>query len=223
LASLLGPKSPIGPDQKLAIVRIAAHGNAGILFFPAMYNARLVHSRWDQLRAHYNPNAQLEIHGCGVASQTDVLKPRANARNPDLSDVVPGTFYGRADGLGLTYLRAVARTFGIPVTAGIDYQFVEPNDWQFEHDTVTVFPNGRFRYDSNETRGMTDALLETAASKELSRITRELIDRRKYADARVHLNLLIRNYPRTAAAKRARQRIADNFAPLEPMRPDPVQ
>ena len=223
LDRLLGPKSPIGPNGKIEIVRIAAHGNAGILFFPAMFNARLVNPGWNQLRALYNPTAQLEIHGCGVASQTDVLKPGANGRNPGLSDVVPGTFYGRADGLGLIYLRKVARTFGIPVTAGIDFQVVEPNDWQFEHDTVTVFPNGRFRYDSNETRGMTDGLLETAASKELTRITSELINRRKYAEARVHLNLLIRNYPRTAAAKLARQRIADNFAPLEPMHPDPVQ
>jgi hypothetical protein len=221
LAALLEPKGPIGSNRKIEIIRIAAHGNAGILYFPGMYNTRLINARWERLRSYYNPNAQLEIHGCGVASQTDVLKPGANARDPDLSDVVPGTFYGRADGLGLTYLRTVARTFGIPVTAGIDYQFVEANDWQFEHDTVTVYPNGKFRYDSDETRGMTASMIEKQAFSELSRITSQLIDKHKYVDARRHLEQLINNYPGTEAAKRARQRIADNFAPLPPMVPDP--
>ena len=220
LDKVLEPKGPIGPNRKIEIIRIAAHGNAGVLYFPAMYNTTLVNARWAGLRSFYNPNAQLEIHGCGVASQTDILKPGSNPRDPNLGDVVAGTFNGRADGLGLTYLRTVARAFGIPVTAGIDYQFVEANSWEFEHDTVTVFPNGRFRYDSNETRGMTAPMLETAALKELSRITSQLIDKHKYPDARIHLQRLIANYPATEAAKRARQRMADNFAPLPAMAPD---
>jgi hypothetical protein len=221
LSALLPPKGALGSNRKIEIMRIAAHGDAGHLIFPAMQNPNVVSYRWGWLQSFYTTNTKLEIHGCSVASETSTLKSGANLRNPDFSDLLPGTFCGRADGLGLVYLRKVARTFGISVTAAIDYQVVEPNDWEFEHDTVTVFPNGRFRYDSDETRGMTASMIEKQAFKELSRITSQLIDKHKYVDARRHLEQLINNYPGTEAAKRARQRIADNFAPLPPMVPDP--
>jgi hypothetical protein len=222
LSALLPPKGPLGANRKIEIMRIAAHGDAGHLIFPAMQNPNVVSYRWGWLQSFYTPRTKLEIHGCGVASQTSTLKSGANLSNPDISDTLPGTFYGRADGLGLIYLRKVARTFGIPVTAGIDYQAVDANDWEFEHDTVTVFPGGKFRYDSNETRGETVDARKKAADKELSRIERQLIDKHKPAEARVHLQMLISNYPKTDAANRARKRIAENnFAPYPPMVPDP--
>jgi hypothetical protein len=222
LNALLPPKGPLGPNRKIEIMRIAAHGDAGHLIFPAMQNPNVVSYRWGWLQSFYTPHTKLEIHGCGVASQTSTLRSGANLSDPDISDTVPGTFWGRADGLGLIYLRKVARTFGIPVTAGIDYQVVEPNNWEFEHDTVTVFPSGKFRYDDCWTRGMTAEAINKQAEAESSRINTQLIMKHKPAEARVHLEMLIRNYPNTAAAERARKRIAENnFAPLPPMVPDP--
>jgi hypothetical protein len=220
LGTMLAPNGPIRLNRQIDLIRIVAHGTAGHLVFPAMWNAAVISDQWGYLQRYLNTNAQLEIHGCGVASQTSTIKEGADESNPGLANTLPGTFWGASDGKGLVYLRKAARVFGIPVTAGIDYQVVSANDWDFEHDTVTVYPSGKFKYDDCWTRGMTADAVNKQAEAESSRINSELILKNKPAEARVHLEMLIRNYPNTEAAKRARQRIAENnFAPLPAMAP----
>jgi hypothetical protein len=194
---------PYGPKWKIHIMRIVAHGNSGYLAFNGMTRATTMSPEWRRLRSYFAPTARLELHGCGVASQTPILKRGTPVGSPVQAAIVDGTFSGAPDGVGLTYLRAVAATFGVPVTAGIDVQYVEANVWTFERDTVTVFPNGTFHYDNPEGRGMNKAEIERAARYELVNIKLELLPAGLYTAAGDRLRSLIRAYPGTPSAHEA--------------------
>jgi hypothetical protein len=218
---------PIGAWQKIHVMRIVTHGDAGGMFLPGMLTTRFISPEWRRLRSYFDPTARVELHVCGVASETSIIRPGASAAGPRLADVRPGTFSGAKDGVGLTFLRAVAATLGTTVVAGVDFQVVRPNDWDFEHDTVTVAPGGRFHFDSSETRAPGRNTPEEAADKELEMIQSMLIKEKLYPEARTHLAELIRNYPRTRAAQRARVLLNTNFHPprdanfnLPPLAPD---
>lgn len=214
---------PIGPRQRIRTIRVLAHGDAGGMLFPGLINVNLVTPEWKRLIKCFEGRAKVELHGCGVASETSILRPGTSAMNPKFEDIVPGTFTGKSTGRGLIFMRKVVATLGLQVTAGIDYQISTSNDWTFEHDTVTVLPEGKFRYDSNETRGMDAEALNKAAKIELDLIEKDLIKKNKRHEAELHLRELVRNYPNTSAAKKARTLLANNLTmpQLQPMAADP--
>lgn len=207
-------KNAVGADR-VRVMRMMSHGNCGIFFFPGMWNYYMSSVKYADLRGVFTPLARLEIHGCGVASETDVLKPGANPHSPRPSDVVPGTFTGNRKGVGLVYLRRVASIFNVPATGAIDAQ--RDDSWSYQGDTVTAWPfSEKFMMDSEGTRIWDIEALGRAAD----RLKRFIIDnyamKGRYQEALRQLRELIAQYPRTAAAEwaRARQTVEDLKAGL---------
>src|SRR5262249_55547072 len=122
-------------------------------------------------------------------------------------NTVPGTFRGRSDGAGLTYLRRVAQVFNVQVAAGIDVQVVSKSGWRFEGDTITVFPNGKFVYDNEGTRVWDLASREKAAREYLNYIATELIAKGSLTEARKALTELAAKYKETSVAREAEERL----------------
>src|SRR5205085_8197945 len=60
--------------QKVHIMRILSHGNAGGMDFPYLWNVRVVALEYQRFQYFFDPSARLELHGCGVASDTDITK-----------------------------------------------------------------------------------------------------------------------------------------------------
>jgi hypothetical protein len=195
---------PFGPKFKIHIMRIVSHGDAGQLFFNGMTRAETISEEWRRLRSYFAPTASLELHGCGVASQTSIVKDFAPANSPPQAYIKDGTFNGAENGLGLKFMRALSSKLGVQVTAGIDVQWSSANDWTYERDTVTVFPNGKFRYDNPEGRGMSKSEIESKARSELVSIQLELFPPKLYVAAKERLQSLINHYPGTPSAKEAK-------------------
>ena len=151
----------------------------------------------------------MELHGCGIASETHIVKSSASYRKPKSSELIPGTFTGKADGRGLVYLKRVASVFGAQVVGAVNVQEAGPNNWRFEGDTVTVFPNGKFRLDSDTTRPFDQGAKAKAAMDWLVRIEDTMIKKRGWGKARESLKELIEKYPTTNAAARARSKLSD--------------
>ena len=91
--------------SQIRILRTVAHGDSEVYNFPYLWNTNLVSEEYKQLRRVFAPNARFELHGCGVASETSILKPGVNMRDTRVDNTVSGTFSGRSDRVGLVYLR----------------------------------------------------------------------------------------------------------------------
>lgn len=193
--------------SQIQVLRTVAHGNSGVYYFPGLWNVNLISADYAQLRSVFAPNARFELHGCGLASETDIVKPGVDPRDARVENTVPGTFSGKTNGAGLVYLRRVASVFGVQVVAGINVQFVSQNSWRFEGDTVTVFPNGKFAMDSEGTREWDVASREKAAREYLERIVKNMIAKGLLPEARLALQNLIGTYKNTKAAAQAAERL----------------
>jgi len=195
-------RNAVGADR-VSVMRMMSHGNSGIFFFPGMWNYYLTSVKYADLRSIFAPLARLEIHGCGVASESDVLKPGANPHSPRASDAVPGTFTGNRKGAGLVYLKRVASIFNLPSTGAIDVQ--PDNSWSYRGDTVTAFPfSEKFAMDSEGTRIWDLEALGRAAEQFRHFILKEYAFKGRYQEAIRQLRELISRYPRTPAAEWAR-------------------
>ena len=86
-------------------LRTLAHGNSGYYDFPHMWVVDMISLEYTRLKGSFAENARYELHGCGVASETDILKKGADVRDARPGNTVPGTFRGQADGRGLKSLR----------------------------------------------------------------------------------------------------------------------
>lgn len=198
-------RSVVGNDR-VAIMRIMSHGNNGVFYFPGLWNYTLIALDYADLRSVFAPLARLEIHGCGIASETDVLKPGANPQSPRRSDAVPGTFTGNKNGQGLRYLQRVASFFNVPTIGAVN---VQPLDtWSYEGDTVTAYPfSDKFHMDSEGTRIWDFAAQGRAADQFKAYIIRTYVKTRQFRDALRLFKDLARQYPNTAAGDLAKRMI----------------
>ena len=77
--------------SQIRILRTVAHGDSEVYNFPYLWNTNLVSEEYKQLRRVFAPNARFELHGCGVASETSILKPGVNMRDTRVDNTVSGT------------------------------------------------------------------------------------------------------------------------------------
>lgn len=196
----------IGND-KIKIMRILAHGNSGEMEFPGLEDVDNISNEWSRLQKYFAPLARLELHACGLASQTSILRADAHLSDANFYTTVRGTFTGNASGKGLIYLRKVARVFGVQVVAGVNMQGISESSWSFDGDTVTVQPNGKFHLDSEGTRIWDLEAQDRAAYQFLQRIEEKYIKAGDLNRARQLLNELIKIYPKSGAAGAARNRL----------------
>jgi hypothetical protein len=79
----------------------------------------------------------IQIHGCGVGSDTNILGPGGTISAPQC---IPGTATG---GKGYKLLAKLANATKKNVTAGLNCQYVD-SGWQWEGPTITVSPGGSY-------------------------------------------------------------------------------
>jgi hypothetical protein len=119
-------------DQKIRLLRLCGHGNAGFL----QLGKGLDFSSQTGLRKLANEkifasDAVVEIHGCGVASDKNlILNPRGHH---------VGSW--RIDGKGHRFLKAMAKTLGVTVRAGVCGQEADQT-YKYECQVVTVTASG---------------------------------------------------------------------------------
>jgi len=196
---------------EIKVLRFVAHGNSGVVEFPGLENENLIADAWSTLFRNrvFAANARIEFHVCGLASETSILRHGTAMNNAQNHNTIPGEFTGKSTGAGLRYLRKAARIFGVMVCAAKDFQGVGYNSWKFEGSTISVFPNGKFIMDSEETREWDIDAQDGAANKRLQFIRDTYIKRNRLAEARVLLRELVKNYPSTRTAKFALERLSD--------------
>src|SRR5262249_34729311 len=118
-------------SEKIELLRLCGHGNSGGLIL----GSGLVTANVDGIRplqAHMADGAGLrskrvEIHGCGVASDTSVLTDSADPTHPKPGDVLPGTWSGQRDrvgfgGRGFMFLLSLACTLMTKVEGAVNVQ-----------------------------------------------------------------------------------------------------
>jgi hypothetical protein len=108
---------------------LAGHGNSGLQQLGSdvtPQNAWMFRSLAPWMRRR---GASVELHGCGVASSTEIDPPPTY-------ECVPGT---DAPGAGRRLLQALANALGQPVTGGVDCQYSDPA-WAYEGPTRTARP-----------------------------------------------------------------------------------
>lgn len=199
----------VSSGYQIKVMRILSHGNAGQLAFPNLGDAWSISSKFKQLRPRFAPLARLELHGCGVASETNVLKPGViKPRNRD--DCVPGRFTGDPDGDGITFLFAIARTFNVITIGAVDIQFADES-WSYDGVTVSITPAGKFRVQKEGERAWDFEATKRAAKREFERIGRDYVDKKLYQQARAAYRILIKQFPTTAEAEIARLRLEPDF------------
>jgi hypothetical protein len=210
-------KSTLGRDR-MSVMRIMSHGNSGVFYFPGLWNYNRIALEYADLRPLFAPLAQLELHGCGVVSETSVLKEGANPDSPRLSDAVPGTFTGNRNGNGLRYLKRVASFFNVPTVGAVN---VQPLDtWSYKGETVTAQPfSDKFHMDTESTRIWDFDAQNRAADRFYTRIVNDFVKAKLFRQALQMFKELAQKYPRTGAGARARLIIDvdDVEALLKPM------
>lgn len=151
--------------EKLELLRVCAHGDSG-----GIWLGRGLKAQWtpalEPLREHFVDRLQgrkVEIHGCGVASDTSVLKPGADPFHPRLEETVPGHFGGERDrvgfmGQGHTFLLSIAVVTMAPVEGAINVQAADRRFTYFG-DSVIVWPDGRTERVSRTSRAKGPPLL----------------------------------------------------------------
>lgn len=207
--------------DRVAVMRIMSHGNSGALFFPGLEDYRVISMAYVELRSIFTALGRLEIHGCGVASETDVLKPGANPVRPRRSDSVPGTFSGNKNGRGLVYLKRVASFFNVPTVGAVDAQDLD--SWSYKGATVTAFPfNDKFHMDSDGTRTWDFDAQNRAAEKFWQFIMTSYVSKKQFREALRQFKELAERYKNTGAGGRARLilDVEDVEKLLDPMRAD---
>jgi hypothetical protein len=123
------------------MIRLCGHGDSGQL----QLGEGLTESNADQfseLAVCMKPDYQrigVEIHGCGVASDTSVLGASSTINNPIC---VPGS--SQNGDRGRNFLKKLAKAIGRHVKGGLNCQYVldRYDDWKFEGPTITATPWG---------------------------------------------------------------------------------
>jgi hypothetical protein len=122
------------------LVILAAHGNTGYLQLGEGLTASNA-DKFDDLARWMRKDLYadgMQLHGCGVASSTNILGPGSTITNPQC---IAGTTSPGFNGNGYKMLHALAKSVERNVTAGVNCQYTD-SGWKFEGPTVTVNPNG---------------------------------------------------------------------------------
>ncbi len=208
-AQIVAAIRKVAGGNQIKVMRIVAHGNSGTFYFPHLRNYDKCSQTYGDIPKSklWAPLARLELHGCGLASETSVLRPGADPASVDVKDLIPGTFTGDANGYGLWLLRRIASLFNVPTTAAVNAQAVSALNWGYEGRTVTVLPNGKFLLQDENTRTWDVAAQERAADAYLHRIKNNYIYKGQYEAAVRQLRDLIKVFPSTETAAWARQNL----------------
>lgn len=121
------------------MIRICGHGNTGYVQIGdglVEANAGEFGGLADFMKADAFKDG-IQIHGCGVGSDTNILGPGSTITNPVC---VAGS---ASKGGGYKLLIKLASSVKRNVTAGLNCQYVD-DDWKFEGPTITVNPNGSY-------------------------------------------------------------------------------
>ena len=122
-----------GKRQSIWLLILVAHGNPGSLSLGGAIDVRAL-SKFAPLRDYMTPGGPgIEVHGCGIASDTRLDR---HGRGSHLS--------GRG-GVGYNWVSTLARTVGVPVTAGLDDQILDELG-RLEGTLITVQPDGSGRF-----------------------------------------------------------------------------
>ncbi|MGE7472623.1 hypothetical protein ACQKLX_24560 [Bosea sp. NPDC003192] len=176
--------------NKIKILRLLAHGDAGEFDFPGIEDRSSVSSKYTQLRKAFAPLARIEVHGCGCASEEEL-------------DGGKGEYTGDRKGRGLLFLWAVAKTFNVPVTGAVDTQGGW-DGWGYSGVTVTISPAGKFYAQKPGQRWWDPGSANEQARREFDRIETQYIKKKLYAQARAALRNLIQLYPTSKEAAEAK-------------------
>ena len=126
--------------SSLDMIRLCGHGDSGYLEIGeglTESNAQEFSPLAMFMKSDLSPIG-LEIHGCGVGSDTSILEPGKTINNPIC---VPGSTQN--GGKGLNLLKKLAKAINRKVKAGLNCQYVTRFDnWTFEGSTITVTPDG---------------------------------------------------------------------------------
>jgi hypothetical protein len=115
---------------------LVAHGDCGLVMLGDGISINSLNF-WKGLNGAFDSSSNgIEIHACGVASDTSVY----------LSDerTKPGTEPSE-NGVGYVFLKALADTTGTRVQAAINPQKID-RDYHFEGPTITCYPSGMTNY-----------------------------------------------------------------------------
>ncbi|KRE17273.1 hypothetical protein ASE66_30730 [Bosea sp. Root483D1] len=179
----------IAGGNRIKVLRLLAHGNAGRFNFPGLKGRSSVAREYGGLRGAFAPLARIEIHGCGCASEEELDGHR-------------GEYTGDPKGRGLLFLWAVARTFNVPVTGAVDTQGGW-DGWSYSGVTVTISPAGKFYAQKPGQRWWDPGAANDQARREFDRIETQYIKKKLYAQARAALRNLIQLYPTSKEAAEA--------------------
>ena len=123
-----------GGPGSIDMLRLCAHGNAGYLQLGTGLTASTaVH--FSALAPLFKENGAIEVHGCGVASNTNIYDDRWYS----LSTCYPGTY--KEGGIGHNFLKALASAAKVMVTGGVNCQTGDAQ-YRFEGPALTVMPGG---------------------------------------------------------------------------------
>jgi len=126
---------------QIKLLRICAHGNRGYVQLGKDGLTAGTAQKLNVLKPYFSsdPAARIEIHACGVASSTDIVKRRAGKPVRDAGGhlvCTPGFVnYWDPQGTGMLLLRTLNRATGTPVLAGVDCQLSDA-EYQFEGTVV---------------------------------------------------------------------------------------
>lgn len=125
------------------MIRLCGHGDSGLLQIgegltesnAAEFGELAVFMKSDFSRVG------IEIHGCGVGSDTSVLGSGGKINSPVC---VPGSTQQEKNQKGLNFLMKLAKAINRNVKAGLNCQWVSDryDNWKFEGPTITVRPDG---------------------------------------------------------------------------------
>ncbi len=126
--------------RSVAMIRLCGHGNSGKLQIgegltesnAGEFSKLAVFMKSDFSRVG------VEIHGCGVGSDTSVLASGSTINNPVC---VPGSTQQEKDQRGQKLLTKLAKAINRSVKAGLNCMYADIN-WKFEGPTITVRPDG---------------------------------------------------------------------------------
>lgn len=126
-------------QKSVDMIRLCGHGNTGFVQIGEGLTPKTA-VEFKDLAAFMKANLYddgIQIHGCGVASSSNILGAGSTITNPVC---VAGTNNGNS-GNGYNLLKTLANAVGRNVTAGLNCQYVD-DDWKFEGPTLTVNPGG---------------------------------------------------------------------------------
>jgi hypothetical protein len=229
LAELVGKIRVAAGSDKIRLIRMVSHGDSGHFEFCGMTRnvVKDAIATWSHLQELMTHDARLELHGCGIASDTSIAKPGTETKKPTLADALPGTFAGNSSPPGVAYMRKVREGFNATVVAAVNIQLQRESlmlEWQA--NTVTVFPDGTFQHDIMGSRPSDREATQDFAESWLGKILSENGATANPVKREEQLNWLISTCPQTKASLGAKIWLNDlkqkrAGGPIESMTPDP--